>query len=144
MNAMRAALTAKLLATPAVVALLGVSDTGAPSIVQEDELAATTPLPAIALAFDGHIPRRRNALFREQRFDLFLASETGDYYTLGRLAEAVQDALDEASLDPPNPGDPAGLEVILVWSGKAYPEPALAMHLLPLRFRVTEQRILTP
>ena len=143
----RAALTALLLATPAVTALLG-QTAGVPSVVQQEDFLPDTPLPAIVLAAaEPQRPLDGSPFHQEETWHLWLVTAGFDAYTLGVLADTVRLALDRQGADPvalTGAPEAAGiLTITWVFDGTPHADPTTGQGELMQRYRIWRQPVLS-
>lgn len=62
------------------------------TIVQEDEFGSNTPRPTIILTYDGSEPQDGTP-FRIERWDMWIVTESSDYYTIGLIATVLRSLL---------------------------------------------------
>lgn len=84
------------------------------SFVQEDGFSTETEKPTIVIVYDGS-DEESGTLFRNERWDFWLVAESGDYYTLGLMAQILR-----KNLDRKTPAGVDGQETTILrmrWSG---------------------------
>jgi hypothetical protein len=121
MLAMRLQLTDRLQAN-STVQDLGVH------IIQEDELSKDSPLPAVVIAYDGKRPYKASETFFRERWILYILTHTGDYYTIGKIGDALRRDLHRTYLDSPTGERDAGLEIEWVLDGPTQQDATYNMH----------------